>query len=236
VLGHRGSPEVIGMVRNTRSARSAVPAWIEPMLAKADGGRLPTGSSIAYEYKVDGYRCSMGIAPDGTTALTSRNGNDFTAEFATLTGVLTDALEGETALLDGEIVVYNEHGAPDFGLLQQRRGRHTRRTRDRAEPADIDVRFLAFDVLHLGGNQLIAEPYDERRRILTALPMPDPHRVAIIPAVTFDELTADRRTPHDFLDQAAVIGHEGLVAKVRNSIYLPGKRSDAWKKHPFVLL
>jgi hypothetical protein len=177
----------------------------------------------------------MGIAPDGTTVLTSRNGNDFTAEFPTLTGVLTDGLDGEAALLDGEIVVYDEHGRPDFGLLQQRRGRHTRRGPDRSEPVDdVDLRFLAFDILRLGDTDLLAEPYDTRHRILTALPMPDPHKVSIVPAFTIDELAADRRTPHDLLDQAAATGHEGLVAKVRSSVYLPGKRSDTWKKHPLI--
>jgi bifunctional non-homologous end joining protein LigD len=43
---------VIDMARTARGARSDAPAWIEPMLAKSDGGRLPTGSAITYEYKL----------------------------------------------------------------------------------------------------------------------------------------------------------------------------------------
>jgi bifunctional non-homologous end joining protein LigD len=45
-----------------------------------------------YEYELDGYRAAMRIAADGTTALTSRNDLDLTAEFAELAGVLTAAL------------------------------------------------------------------------------------------------------------------------------------------------
>lgn len=48
----RATREVIDMARTARGARSDAPAWIEPMLAKSDGGRLPTGSAITYEYKL----------------------------------------------------------------------------------------------------------------------------------------------------------------------------------------
>lgn len=82
------------------AAHSSVPAWMDPMLAKPDGGRLREGPQWAYEYKLDGYRVAMGIAADGTTVLTSRNGLDLTAEFAELTGVLTATLRGRAAVLD----------------------------------------------------------------------------------------------------------------------------------------
>jgi bifunctional non-homologous end joining protein LigD len=65
----------------------------------------------------------MRIAADGTTMLTIRNGRDFTAEFTSLAGVLGPALDGRAAVLDGEIVAYNQAGQVDFGLLQERRGR-----------------------------------------------------------------------------------------------------------------
>jgi bifunctional non-homologous end joining protein LigD len=217
------------------AARSQVPAWVQPMLAKPDGGRLPAGQGYAYEPKLDGYRCCYQVAPDGTTVLTSRNGIDFTAEFADLAGVLGQALDGRAAVLDGELVVYNEHGHIDFGLLQERRGRYRKHTSSlrRDDPFnDLPVRFLAFDLLQLGDRTLVAEPYDERRRQLTSLPTPDPYRVAVVPAFTFDELAADRLSPHRLLDRAAAAGAEGLVAKLRTGHYQPGRRSDAWLKHP----
>jgi bifunctional non-homologous end joining protein LigD len=220
-----------------RAPRTApVPPWIEPMLAKSGGDALPTGPSWAYEPKLDGYRAAMRVAADGTTALTSRNGLDFTAEFPTLTAVLAPALNGQAAILDGEIVVYNEAGVVDFGLLQQRRGRYrTRHTAGRAEPfGDLAVRFLAFDLLQLGDTLLLDQRYDERRRLLAGLPMPDPYLVAVVPSVTAEELVADRRTPHTLLDRFAAEGHEGLMAKMRTASYTPGRRSDAWRKHPLI--
>jgi hypothetical protein len=85
------------------------------MLAKPDGGGLRSGPEWAYEPKLDGYRAAMRSAPDGTTVLTSRNGIDFTAEFASLAGVVGASLDGGAAVLDGEIVVYNDAEQVDFG-------------------------------------------------------------------------------------------------------------------------
>ncbi|WP_410633240.1 DNA ligase D [Amycolatopsis sp. cmx-4-83] len=215
---------------------SRAPAWVEPMLAKADGGRLRSGPEWAYEYKLDGYRAAMRIAPDGTTVLTSRNNIDFTAEFADLDGVLAPALDGRAAYLDGEIVVYGEDGRIDFELMQERRGRYVRHQSGPPgrEFEDVPVRFLAFDLLRLGDRSLLTTPYDERRALLASLPMPDPYRVSVVRAVTFDELAADRRTPADFLAHAASAGYEGVVAKLRSSAYVPGQRPDSWLKHPLI--
>ena len=214
----------------------SVPAWIDPMLAKPDGGRLREGPQWTYEYKLDGYRVAARIAPDGTTVLTSRNGLDLTVEFVELTEVLSAMVRGRAAVLDGEVVVYNDAGQIDFGLLQQRRGRFQKhRTARREEPfTDVPVRFLAFDLLLLDGELLLDRPYEQRRRLLTALPMPDPFRVTVVPSFTAAELAADRLTPQRLLERVANEGHEGLVAKRLDSPYLPGKRPDFWCKHPLV--
>ncbi|MFI6100860.1 DNA ligase D [Lentzea sp. NPDC051213] len=219
-----------------RVAQDSVPAWIDPMLAKPDGGHLREGPQWAYEYKLDGYRVAMRIAADGTTMLTSRNGLDLTAEFAELIGVLTAALRGRAAVLDGEVVVYNEAGQIDFGLLQQRRGRFQKhRTAKRDEPfIDVPARFLAFDLLQLDHQLLLGQPYEQRRRQLTELPMPDLFKVAVVPSFTADELAAERLTPQRLLERVAAEGHEGLVAKRLDSPYIPGKRPDFWCKHPLV--
>jgi len=216
--------------------RSQVPGWVQPMLAKPDGGRLRTGPGWAYEDKLDGYRACMRLSETGTMALTSRNGIEFTDEFPELLAVFGGALDGRAAVLDGEIVVHNEHGRIDFGLMQDRRGRYTKhRTAYPGRPfIDVPVQFLAFDLLQLGDRSLLDEPYDERRRLLTGLPMPDPSRITVVQAVTFEQLAADGLTPADHLDRTRRAGAEGLVAKVRTSTYVPGKRPDSWLKHPVV--
>ncbi|QWF85826.1 DNA ligase D [Amycolatopsis sp. CA-230715] len=215
------------MVRTERS--TAVPAWVDPMLAKSDGGQLPARPGLVYEPKYDGYRCCYRVAPDGgSVLLTSRNNQDMTAEFAELTGVFGDVLGGEALVLDGEVVVYDELGRPDFELLQQRRGAFQQHPRADRVPA----RFLAFDLLQLGDRMLLDQPYELRRRLLSGLPMPDPYKSAVVPAFTFEELAADRQTPESLLARVAGEGMEGVVAKVATAVYRAGRRSDAWLKHP----
>ncbi|MBE1470763.1 hypothetical protein [Kibdelosporangium phytohabitans] len=131
------------------------------MLAKPDSGRLRSGPEWTDEYKLDGYRACMQVAPDGTTALTSRNGIVVTDGFPSLAGVLAPGLDGRAAVLDGEIVVYNEAGQIDFGALQERRGqyrRHSRITRGGTPFEGADARFLAFDRLRLGAESLLDAP------------------------------------------------------------------------------
>jgi bifunctional non-homologous end joining protein LigD len=202
------------------------------MLAASDRGRLPAGLEWAYEHKLDGYRCCCRVAADGTTVLTSRNGIDFTDEFAAVAAVLGQVAEGRPAVLDGEIVVYNDAGQIDFGLLQERRGRYQTHRGSPIPFDDLPVRLLVFDLLRLGDRSLLGAPYDERRALLAGLAMPDPYRVAVVPAVTFTDLDADHSTPEHLLRRVAEAGHEGLVAKRRHAGYHPGRRSDAWLKHP----
>ncbi|WP_255360838.1 hypothetical protein [Kutzneria sp. 744] len=94
------------------------------------------------------------------------------------------------------------------------------------------MRFLAFDVLQLGDAVLLDEPYERRRQLLTELAMPDPHRIAVAPAYPFESLAADRITPQGLLERAVRDGHEGLIAKRLGARYTPGRRTDAWLKHP----
>lgn len=127
-------------------------------------------------------------------------------------------------------MVYNDAGQADFELMQNRRGRYQKHRASASgdEPFDdLPVRFLAFDLLALGSTVLLDESYDQRRALLTQIPMPDSYSISVIPAVTFDELAADRLTPQNLLDRIAANGHEGLIAKHRTAKYVPGRRTDS---------
>ncbi|MDT8915255.1 non-homologous end-joining DNA ligase [Amycolatopsis sp. PS_44_ISF1] len=204
------------------AGRSRVPEPVEPMLATPDRGRLAEGPHYAYEWKWDGYRAVMRVAPDGTTVLTSRNRTDFTTRYPELAGAFGDALGGRAAVLDGEIVALDEHGRPDFGLLQNH------------GTSGRTVAYFAFDVLLLGADRLLGEPYDERRKVLEGLEPPDRRLVAITPSYAHTDLAAQGSGPQDLLEVAAERGLEGLVAKDRRSKYHPGRRSPDWLKHPLV--
>ncbi|GAB3891903.1 DNA ligase D [Kibdelosporangium lantanae] len=94
----------------------------------------------------------------------------------------------------------------------------------------MPVRLLLFDLLVLDGRSLLDQPYDRRRELLTGIGMPEPYRIAVVPAFTASDLAADRLTPERLLARVAAEGQEGLVAKHRTAPYTPGRRTDAWVK------
>ncbi|UJW29812.1 hypothetical protein L3Q67_31900 [Saccharothrix sp. AJ9571] len=145
-----------------------------------------------FEWKWDGWRCCLAVAPDGTTRLTSRNGNDLTSYFPELAGTLHDALAGQAGVFDGEIVALNEHARPEFGRL--RRCRTSTGTARLAQT--VPAHFFAFDQLQLGGDSLLAAPYPQRRAQLDDLPLAPGGRVMVPPSyadVDPDDMLKGRR-------------------------------------------
>jgi len=167
---------------------------------------LPLGEQWAYEVKWDGVRALVAVE-GGRVRATSRNGNDITGAYPEL-----QALSCPVALLDGELVALVE-GRPDFGALQQRM--HVR-SPSAALVRSTPVNFVPFDVLHLEDTSLLDRAYDERRAVLDALGLDAP------PPFYGDGLVLLASTREQHL--------EGLVAKRRDSPYLPGRRSDSWVK------
>lgn len=198
-----------------------VPGPVEAMLAVE--GPLPVGGGWAYETKWDGFRCCMRVGPGGTTRLTSRLGNDITNTYPDLHGVMTGALDGRAAVFDGELVVLNEAGRPDFQLMQSRHQRGPAAELLRAAP----VTYIVFDLLRLGDEVLVKEPYTRRRELLASLDVSG--RVAA--PRHFTDVDID---PNELLTIVEEQGLEGLVAKRLNSRYLPGQRSRDWIKRPLI--
>ena len=181
-----------------------LPTGLLPMLATA--GPLPTGPGWAYEVKWDGVRLLVAVE-GGQARARSRNGNDVTAAYPEL-----QLLDCPDALLDGEVVALVD-GVPDFGALQQRM--HVR-SPSPSLVSSAPVVFLPFDVLATQDSSLLQEPYDARRAVLSGLGLEVPP--------SFD---GDGQL---LLETTRAQGLEGVVAKRRDSPYLPGRRTDAWVK------
>ncbi|MDZ7674489.1 MAG: non-homologous end-joining DNA ligase [Acidimicrobiales bacterium] len=184
---------------------------------KATAGALPTGDDWLHELKWDGMRLLVDVA-DGELALTSANGRDVTGSYPELAG-LAGALGVDSAVLDGEVVAFDDAGRPDFGRLQHRM--HVADPRRAAELAtEIPTVLCLFDLLALDGHDTTGLPLVERRRLLESLVEPGPHWQ--VP------------TAHD--DGAALLAAaherdlEGVIAKRRDSIYRPGTRTRDWVK------
>jgi len=175
-----------------------------PMLATLADAPPGDGANWAYELKYDGFRAVVGIT-NGGIAMWSRNELDLAPRFPAVAAALTK-LEVPDVVLDGEIVVLDEHGAPRFQLLQQG---------DRREI------LIVFDILWLDGEDLRKRTYDERRAILEKTLKRTPAAVRVSEKI--------ETTGQEALDRAKKSGWEGIIAKRRTSVYEP-RRSKEWLK------
>ena len=201
-----------------RKQPPAPPTDLAPMLATAgDVKDISTDEQWRFEGKWDGIRAIATFGPRGLT-LRSRAGNDFTHAYPELQELL-ELLDGHSGVLDGEIVAMDK-GRTSFSKLQQRMNLVAARDVARVR-ATVPVQFWLFDVLHLDGLSLLRKRYDDRRRVLLALPLHG--EVCRVP----DQLPG----PVGAALQGSVdLKWEGIVAKRADSTYLPGKRSRSWLK------
>jgi bifunctional non-homologous end joining protein LigD len=194
-----------------------MPELVRPMLCRT--GHLPVpDEDWAFEFKWDGVRAILYVE-EGRVRITSRNDLDVTSSYPELRA-LGEALGSRPAILDGEIIALDARGRPSFGTLQRRM--HVAPSRARRLASQVPATFMVFDVLYLDGRSTMDLPYEERRSLLESLQLDG----------------ASWTTPPTFLggpgahvlEAARQRGLEGVVAKRRDSPYLPGRRSDRWIK------
>src|SRR5688572_11459339 len=179
--------------------------FVPPMAALLVSA-LPIGDEWLYEAKFDGYRALV-LKEDTRVRILSRKGNNLTADYPAIREAVS-SLEAKSALIDGEIVAFDESGRPSFQHLHHRS----------ANPAAIQ--YFAFDLLHLNGEDLHAASLTIRRAALRSI-------LTGSGVVFSDELAG---SVEDVVRAVADVGLEGIVAKRRDSRYEPGKRSGAWQK------
>ena len=174
--------------------------------------RLPVGDYL-YEPKWDGFRCLA--ARDGDdVALVSRHGRPFTRYFPELVDSIR-ALDERALTLDGEILVEGPEGF-DFAALLSRL--HPAASRVERLRRETPARFVAFDLLSIGDDDLRGAPFEQRRLRLEAVLRAAPPKIAPTP------LTAELGVAEGWL-AAAAPGVDGVVAKARTLRYEPGVRA-----------
>jgi bifunctional non-homologous end joining protein LigD len=197
--------------------REPMPERIVPMLA--DAGRMPADESrYSFEVKWDGVRAIAYCKP-GRIRLESRNLNEITDAYPEVRGILSD-LGMHEAVLDGEIVAFDDAGKPSFERLQSRMHVTSPNAVKRLSKS-TPVVYAIFDLLHLDGETLMALPYEARRQRLEQLGLGGP--AWRVPAV-------QRGAGKRLLQATREQGLEGVVAKRLDSRYEPGRRTGAWIK------
>lgn len=185
------------------------------MLAGGNG-IPPNPDAYLFEPKLDGQRVIGIVAPPAAT-LTNRRGVDITGTYPEL-AALGAALAPHAAVLDGEVVAFNEQGQTSFQRLQRRM--HVARPTPRLL-ADTPVSFVVFDLLWLDGELLVDRPQSERRRLLDGL---------AVKGAAWQTAPVLDASPEELMEACRQLGLEGLMAKRRDAPYLAGGRSPAWWK------
>ena len=138
-----------------------MPQRVEPMLATLVNEPIEEKGWL-YEMKWDGYR-AVAYINNGSVHICSRNNKSFNKKFYPLHTALNQWKIN--AVLDGEIVVVNEEGVPDFEKLQLWRSE-----------ADGQLFYYLFDILWVEGKSVMHLPLEERKKLLKALaPANNPH-------------------------------------------------------------
>jgi len=183
----------------------------------AGGNGIPADpAAYQFEPKLDGQRVIAVVGAAGVV-LTNRRGGEITGTYPELAG-LGEELAPHTAVLDGEMVTFNDKGQTSFQRLQRRM--HVIRPSSRLLTETPAV-FVAFDVLWLDGELLVDRPQAERRRLLDSL---------AIRGRAWQTAPVLDATPQELVAACRQAGLEGFMAKRLDAPYSVGRRSPAWWK------
>jgi len=193
--------------RSAEPERSNRPDFVPPSLATLHS-IPPDGAEWIHEIKFDGYRIEARL-DHGAVRLLTRKQLDWTHRFARIAKAVA-TLPAETALLDGELIVEDENGISSFSLLQT----------DLKNGRDDRFVYWAFDLLHVDGRDFTAEPLTTRKAALRQLLSGQPRNGPIRFTEDFNERGSV------IFEHARDLGLEGIVSKLRDARYQPGRSEN----------
>lgn len=199
------SPDPMALAKE-KGVKRAMPDKVSPMLCTLTK-EVVQDEDYLYELKWDGYRI-ISYVKSGKVRMDSRSALNYTQRYPPIVHALKDLKHD--AVFDGEVVVFNEEGKPDFDALQLYNGRTSA------------IIYCVFDLLWLDGYDLMQLSLTDRKAILEAL-ISDNETLRF--SASFDDGAALYR-------QALDHDLEGIVAKRKDSSYEPGARDNNWLKTP----
>ena len=196
----------------------AIEPPVEPMLAKlADD--IPDGDFL-FEPKWDGFRAIV-FRGDDDVYIQSRDSRPLDRYFPELHDELVAKLPAG-CVVDGEIVIATAKGL-DFDRLQLRL--HPAASRVAKLAAEAPASFVAFDLLAVGGHNIMSQPQGERRGRLERL------LAHVTPPIHLTPVTRDAAVARDWHKRFEGAGLDGVIVKPIAASYQPGKRAMIKVKH-----
>jgi bifunctional non-homologous end joining protein LigD len=189
-------------------AKKNFPEFVPPMMAES--AKTPFDSpDWIFEIKLDGYRGITVFDAAGRPHLWSRNELPLEPKFPAISRAVSK-LKLRSTVLDGEVVAVDEKGIPRFQLLQ----------RFQKQPTAPTL-YYVFDVLWSEGEDITENPIVARRAVLERIIKP-------VPGIQLGSYVQNEGKALFKLVKEK--GMEGVIAKRKDSIYLPGKRTSDWLK------
>lgn len=206
VKSHKKVDEVSGIPDISHYPKKARPWTAHPMLATLVDEPFSKEGWL-FEIKWDGYR-AVGSKHGSTVALYSRNSTDFLDKYPPVAEAVRSFKHD--VIVDGEIVVVDEHGTSHFEWLQNwHRDQHG------------SLQYYLFDLLWIDGHDIRSMPLAQRKALLKSI-MPKNDVLRYSDDVETDGLK--------LFKEMQKRGLEGMVAKRGDSPYHEGDRTPDWMK------
>jgi DNA ligase D-like protein (predicted ligase) len=190
---------------------------LKPMLARTGSPSDLSRGDFLWEPKLDGTRILL-YREGERVRLLNRRGRWVEGRYPELSSLHLH-LRSDPCLLDGELVVFDSSGLPNFSLLQEREQQEEPLRAEllsRLHPATMVV----FDLLFSGERELLSLPLEERKRLLSE-EVEEGERI---------RLCYHTREGKGLWEKAREMGLEGIMGKREDSPYRPGVRSPDWLK------
>jgi bifunctional non-homologous end joining protein LigD len=215
------SPPVLSLDSELKhTPKESLPKFVPPQLA-LQVAEAPDGSEWIHELKLDGYRTQGRIEShrgnkSSSATLITRGGLDWTHRMPDIAAALTK-LPVQSALLDGEVVVFDSQGKTSFADLQAAF----------QEGKKKPLTYVVFDLLHLNGHNLRGLPLEQRKKILEQIFARDSGHDQNAAILRYSEHLGARGG--EVFKKACQLGAEGIVSKKVSAPYSSG-RSGSWLK------
>lgn len=179
--------------------------YVSPMLLHKSDHPFDDDHYIT-ELKLDGIRLLL-TKFNGKIKLYTRHNNEVTARFPEL----QSAAIPDGTILDGEIIVPDQNGKPDFEAMMER---------FQSTRSEHKIQYCVFDIIYYQGEK-ITLPLLERKELLASI-FEDSETI-----VKVHWLHGNGEAYFDLVKKNSL---EGIVLKKANSKYKPGSRSHDWLK------
>lgn len=186
---------------------------IKPMLLEEQ--KEPFNSDKHYfEIKYDGIRALIYVSPK-EFVIKSRNNKDITRKFPELKEI--QKLVNFPTIFDGELAIF-KNNIPDFSEILKRS--HLTKEREiLLQSKENPVIFICFDILYQQ-KELINKPLFFRKELLNKIPDTD----VFIKSIYIETQGLS------LFNKIKELHLEGIVAKEKDSLYVPNTRSLSWIK------